>query len=120
MTPEAIEAAKTEYESHLAKWKAENAEQRVAAENKRASWAKIREQEQEGKGHRAGIIVSGIAGPGASTSSEDWERLLAQTRKELPSPADARDLTSGEKDGKKTEEELAVSIHPLICSRIVH
>ncbi|KZV67440.1 hypothetical protein PENSPDRAFT_754935 [Peniophora sp. CONT] len=110
LTPEAFEAAKSEYESHLAKWKAENAEQREAALNKRASWAKIREE--EGRKGRVGVneVKESILGPpvGVSASSEDWERLLAQTRRESPSPADGRDVTKGEREGgKRTEEELA-------------
>ena len=43
-TPEAFEAAKMEPERHLARWKAENAKERVVVENERASRVKIRKQ----------------------------------------------------------------------------
>lgn len=103
LTLETFEAAKSEYESHLAKWKAENAEQREAAVNKRASWAKIRQESG-----RPGVQTP-IDGP--MGASGDWERLLAQTRRESPSPADGRDLTQGEAQGvRRTDEELAVRI----------
>ncbi|VDC07206.1 unnamed protein product [Peniophora sp. CBMAI 1063] len=112
LTPEALEASKLELESHLAKWKAENAEQREAAENKRASWARIREEESRKGVKSVNEVKEAIAGPpttGASTSSEGWERLLAsgRTGRDSPSPVDGRDLVGGEKGGKRTEEELA-------------
>ena len=58
-----------------------------------------------------------IAGPPstASVASEDWERLLAQTRRGSPSPADGRDVTNEREGRKRTEEELAVCVHFIHC-----
>ncbi|KAI9061001.1 hypothetical protein FKP32DRAFT_1594676 [Trametes sanguinea] len=91
------DAWKEEYEAHVAEWRKRSAEQRQQAEERRAHWEAIRAKErEEGKGRES--VLS-------------WENLsssvtTAATAADSPSPADARDLVTGEAQGGHSKEYL--------------
>ncbi|KAL7279045.1 LOW QUALITY PROTEIN: hypothetical protein ACG7TL_006879 [Trametes sanguinea] len=91
------DAWKEEYEAHVAEWRKRSAEQRQQAEERRAHWEAVRAKErEEGKGRES--VLS-------------WENLsssvtTAATAAESPSPADARDLVTGEAQGGHSKEYL--------------
>ncbi|EKM58185.1 uncharacterized protein PHACADRAFT_171433 [Phanerochaete carnosa HHB-10118-sp] len=97
---------KAEYEHHLAEWRARSAEQREKAEANRTHWEKVREQEEkEGKAWEERVLgerrrSQRLSESMASTSG--WESVRAATEdRASPSPADARDLTTGEAQGHR-------------------
>ncbi|GJE96573.1 hypothetical protein PsYK624_127710 [Phanerochaete sordida] len=86
---------RAEYDEHLAEWRAQNAEQRAKAEATRAHWEQVRAQEE-----REGRAPARLSESVASTSG--WESVRAATEGAAsPSPADARDLTTGEAQGHR-------------------
>ncbi|KAI9000545.1 hypothetical protein BD414DRAFT_387346, partial [Trametes punicea] len=95
-------AWKEEYEAHVAEWRKRSAEQRQKAEETRAKWEAIRAKErEEGKGRESVL----------SFREHGWENLsssvtTAATAAESPSPADARDLVTGEGQGGHSKEYL--------------
>lgn len=92
---------KAEYEEHVAEWKAKNAEQRAKAEEKRKEWEEIREKEKaEGKSDDR-MTESEWIGVGG-----DEARGVESEEAAKGSPADARDLVTGEGQGGKTKEYL--------------
>ncbi|KAI0749538.1 hypothetical protein C8Q80DRAFT_1162578, partial [Daedaleopsis nitida] len=100
--PESTEDVwKAEYEAHVAEWRKQSAEQRQKAEETRAEWEAIRERERK----------EGKAPPSVlSESTSGWENvggsLTVSTTGAAPSPADARDLVSGEGEGGHSKEYL--------------
>ncbi|KAG7089769.1 hypothetical protein E1B28_011423 [Marasmius oreades] len=92
--PGEVEAWKSEYEEHVQEWRAQNAEARKKAEQERARWEAIRGQESgEGK-RRPSYEESGwqtVSGQQSLVASSNVPRLGP------PSPADVRDLVSGER-----------------------
>ncbi|KAH9902815.1 hypothetical protein C8Q73DRAFT_633551 [Cubamyces lactineus] len=96
------DAWKEEYEAHVAEWRKRSAEQRQKAEEERAKWEAIRAKErEEGKGPESVF----------SLREQGWENLsssvtTAATAAESPSPADARDLVTGEAQGGHSKEYL--------------
>ncbi|KAI0635693.1 hypothetical protein C8Q77DRAFT_1155466 [Trametes polyzona] len=101
--PESTEDAwKEEYEAHVAEWRQRSAEQRQKAEEQRAKWEAIRAKERaEGKTRESML----------SLREQGWENLSASvttaaTAAESPSPADARDLVTGEGQGGHSKEYL--------------
>ncbi|TFK87983.1 hypothetical protein K466DRAFT_585942 [Polyporus arcularius HHB13444] len=92
------EVWKAEYEAQLAEWRRQSAEQRQKAEATRAQWEAIREQERrEGKSRQSVL----------SESTSGWENLSGTSvAAASPSPADARDLVSGEGQGGHSKEYL--------------
>ena len=108
--PESAEDVwKDEYEAHVAEWRRRSAEQRQKAEQTRAEWEAIREKERkEGRLRQSELSLS-------THSTSGWEQLTAGSsaasvggRSDSPSPADARDLVSGEGEGRHTKEFLEV------------
>ncbi|KAL0064844.1 hypothetical protein AAF712_008241 [Marasmius tenuissimus] len=91
-----VEAWKSEYEEQVKEWRAQNAEAREKAEQERARWEAIREKEKnEEQSH------SSREGSGWHTVSEQ-PSLAASANFPIsgsPSPADVRDLVSGEPQG---------------------
>ncbi|KAL4243733.1 hypothetical protein ABKN59_011452 [Abortiporus biennis] len=99
---------KDEYEDNLKQWRRQSAEQRAKAEDVRRHWEEIRESELK-EGKKSDLDLSG------NPVGSGWERLSASvassvvghnTGSEEPSVADARDLVSGEGQGRKTKEQL--------------
>ncbi|KAI0710036.1 hypothetical protein C8Q76DRAFT_740832 [Earliella scabrosa] len=100
--PESAEDVwKEEYEAHVAEWRRRSAEQRQKAEEKRAEWEAIREQERKEGKSRQSVL---------SESTSGWENLsgsvAASASAASPSPVDARDLVSGEGQGGHSKEYL--------------
>ncbi|CDO70889.1 hypothetical protein BN946_scf184804.g21 [Trametes cinnabarina] len=96
------DAWKEEYEAYVAEWRKRSAEQRQQAEERRAHWEAIRAKErEEGKGKDSVL----------SLREHGWENLSSSvttvaTAAESPSPADARDLVTGEAQGGHSKEYL--------------
>ncbi|KAI1797338.1 hypothetical protein LXA43DRAFT_877783 [Ganoderma leucocontextum] len=111
--PESAEDVwKEEYEAHVTEWRRRSAEQRQKAEETRAEWEAVREQERkEGKLRQSVLSES-------AHSTSGWEKLSAGSAAasvaappKSPSPADVRDLVSGEGQGRHSEE-LPESVLP--------
>ncbi|KAF7327890.1 hypothetical protein MKEN_00368900 [Mycena kentingensis (nom. inval.)] len=83
--------SQSEYEAHVAEWRAESAVQREKAEKERARWEAIRAAEQQEAALRKAARPEGTS----STPEHGWETVGAP--KSSPSPADARDLVTGER-----------------------
>ncbi|ESK89028.1 proteophosphoglycan ppg4 [Moniliophthora roreri MCA 2997] len=88
------EAWKSQYEEQVREWRAQNAEAREKAERERARWEAVREREKA-----EGISRPTYEEPGWQTVS--GHKSLATSTVSVselssPSPADARDLVSGE------------------------
>ncbi|EJF64625.1 hypothetical protein DICSQDRAFT_178259 [Dichomitus squalens LYAD-421 SS1] len=98
---------KDEYEAHVAEWRRRSAEQRQKAEQTRAEWEAIREKERkEGRLRQSDLSLS-------THSTSGWEKLTAGSatasvagRSDSPSPADVRDLVSGEGQGRHSKEYI--------------
>ncbi|EPQ54260.1 hypothetical protein GLOTRDRAFT_111601 [Gloeophyllum trabeum ATCC 11539] len=96
---DAYDAWKAEYEAQVAQWRAANIEQRAKAERERERWERIRAEE------RAQREKEGVE------AREEWPTLTQATgsasvpRGDSPSPADVRDLVSGEKEGHHRHAE---------------
>ncbi|KAL0567394.1 hypothetical protein V5O48_014598 [Marasmius crinis-equi] len=94
--PVDVEAWKSQYEEHVKEWRAQNAEAREKAEQERARWEAIREQQKEEKklhssrDESSWHTVSEQPSLAASTISTGVPISGS------PSVADARDLVSGE------------------------
>ncbi|KAJ7034979.1 hypothetical protein C8F04DRAFT_1259341 [Mycena alexandri] len=89
-----------EYESHVESWRAQSAEAREKAEKERARWEAIRAAEKQEAALRQAAIPqdSGAVG-GEIISDHGWETVGKSQevrRPSSPSPADARDLVTGE------------------------
>ena len=107
--PESAEDVwKEEYEAHVAEWRRRSAEQRQKAEEKRAEWEAIREQERKEGKSRQSVL---------SESTSGWENLsgsvAASASAASPSPVDARDLVSGEGQGGHWKDFLEVRVLPM-------
>jgi hypothetical protein len=88
---------KAEYEAHVAEWRARSAEQREKAEAERARWEAIRAEEE-----KAGKQADARAARLSDSAVSEWESVKAATESRAsPSPADARDLVTGEKQGRR-------------------
>lgn len=116
---------KAEYDAHVAEWRRTSAEQRERAERERARWEEIRKKEKEEGKVRSSARSEGWESVGGSTSASVVLDATASTstaasvsgeRAGEPSVADARDLVSGEGQGRKTKEELEVRVQ----SRSLH
>ncbi|KAJ7727294.1 hypothetical protein DFH07DRAFT_231768 [Mycena maculata] len=90
------DASQSEYESHVQEWRAQSAEAREKAEKERARWEAIRAAEkQEAALRKAALPVdSGVGGE----ITHGWETVGSSQapRPSSPSPADSRDLVTGE------------------------
>jgi len=96
---DAHDAWKAEYEAQVARWRADNIEQRTRAEKERERWERIRAEEKAqpaSEGQEASEEWPSLAGTSASGSVP---------RRESPSPADVRDLVAGEKEGHRHHAE---------------
>ena len=110
---------KAEYDAHVAEWRRTSAEQRERAERERAKWEEIRQKEKEEGKVRGTARSEGWESVGGSTSASVVLDTSASTSTAAsvsgqqtgePSVADARDLVSGEVQGRKTKEELEVRV----------
>ncbi|KAJ7170606.1 hypothetical protein C8R43DRAFT_980133 [Mycena crocata] len=94
--------SQSEYESHVESWRAQSAEAREKAEKERARWEAIRAAEkQEAALRKAAIPADSGAGVGEIASDHGWETVGQTQTQEVPrpsspSPADCRDLVTGE------------------------
>ena len=93
---------KAEYEAHVAEWRARSAEQRERAEAERARWEAMRaEEERRAKEEKEGS-GSGSAEKLSESAVSEWESVKAATEgRASPSPADVRDLVTGEHQGHR-------------------
>ncbi|KAJ7650366.1 hypothetical protein FB45DRAFT_732391, partial [Roridomyces roridus] len=95
----ATESSESEYEAYVAEWRAQSAEAREKAEKERARWESIRavEKREAALQQAANITVESRNDCGVS-SDQDWEPVGHSQAPETssPSPADARDLVTGE------------------------
>ncbi|KAI0768088.1 hypothetical protein BD413DRAFT_138364 [Trametes elegans] len=97
-------AWKEEYEAHVAEWRQRSAEQRQKAEEERAKWEAIREKERaEGKGRES---VFSIPEHGWESLSASVTTAATAAEGDSPSPADARDLVTGEGQGGHSKDYL--------------
>ncbi|TFY56862.1 hypothetical protein EVJ58_g7380 [Rhodofomes roseus] len=120
--PESTEDVwKADYDAHVAEWRRTSAEQRERAEGERARWEEIRKKEREEAKARGSARSEGWESVGGSTSASMVLDATASTSTAAsvggeaggePSVADARDLVSGEGQGRKTKEELEQAILP--------
>ncbi|KAJ6531721.1 hypothetical protein B0H19DRAFT_1214090 [Mycena capillaripes] len=93
--------SQSEYESQVESWRAQSAEARQKAEKERERWEAIRAAEKQEDALRKGAIPAdgGVVG---ETMSDHWETVGAAgnsqelLRPSSPSPADCRDLVTGE------------------------
>ncbi|KAH9928651.1 uncharacterized protein B0H18DRAFT_1117844 [Fomitopsis serialis] len=115
------EVWKAEYDAHVAEWRRASAEQREQAERERTRWEEIRKKEREEGKARGSARSDGWESVGGSTSASMVLDTTASTSTAAsvggeaggePSVADARDLVSGEGQGRKTKEELEQAILP--------
>lgn len=111
---------KAEYEEHLAEWQARSAEQREKAEATRAHWEKVREQEEkEGRPWEDRVLGERRRSQKLSESEASvsgWESVRATTEgRDSPSPADTRDLTTGEAQGHRHAVSLSTSANTKLC-----
>lgn len=96
--PESAEDVwKEEYEAHVTEWRRRSAEQRQKTEETRAEWEAIRDQERKEGKLRQSVLSESVH------STSGWEKVSAgggaasvAAPTESPSPADVRDLASGE------------------------
>jgi hypothetical protein len=91
-----------EYEEHLKDWRAKSAEAREKAEKERAKWEAIREKEREEKEKEHG-----------------WEDIhddipTGIPKRDSPSPADARDLVTGESH----KHQVHTNLPEICCCRL--
>jgi len=92
--------SQTEYESHVESWRAQSAEARQKAEKERARWEAIRAAEKQEAALRKAAMPadSGVGGE----TDQGWETVGTRgkpqeaPRPSSPSPADSRDLVTGE------------------------
>ncbi|KAJ7158823.1 hypothetical protein C8R46DRAFT_1110439 [Mycena filopes] len=105
--------SESEYESHVESWRAQSAEAREKAEKERARWEAIRAAEKQEAALRKAAIPedSGVDG-GEIVSDHGWETVgktkeAPRPRPSSPSPADARDLVTGEPQKHVTPPETA-------------
>ncbi|KAF8596283.1 hypothetical protein BDV93DRAFT_610971 [Ceratobasidium sp. AG-I] len=116
---------KDEYDSRLANWRAESAETRAKAEAERARWEELRaagkapEHEWEAVGAGGASVAAesdtvisestgtGGLGSGAEAHGSAADGVNAHAAE--PSPADGRDLVTGEGNGGNGAEVLAQS-----------
>ncbi|KAF7312331.1 hypothetical protein MIND_00246200 [Mycena indigotica] len=92
VTSDSIEdSSQADYEAHVAEWRAQSAEQREKAEKERERWEAIRAAEKQ----EAALRKAALPDVGG-TSEHGWETVGEATRPS-PSPADARDLVTGER-----------------------
>jgi type IV secretory pathway VirB10-like protein len=104
VAPSSEDDWKTEYEEHLVEWRARSAEQRQKAEAERAKWETVRaEKEKAGVDWKDSVLEERrrslrlSESMTASSSVSGWENVRAETEGGAsPSPADARDLVTGE------------------------
>lgn len=82
------EAWKADYEAHVEEWRTRSAHQRAKSEAERARWETIRAEEERKR--PAGGLESSVA------STSGWVKAEVSQSIESPSPADARDLVTGE------------------------
>lgn len=114
---------KDEYDARLATWRADSAEARAKAEAERARWEELRaagkapehEWEAVGAGGAAesDTVVSestGTGGVGPETHAHGSAADGVNAQAVEPSPADARDLVTGEGNGGNGAEVLANTI----------
>nr|GAT60825.1 predicted protein [Mycena chlorophos] len=100
VTSESFEdSSQSEYEAHVAEWRAQSAEQREKAEAERAKWEAIRAAEKQ----EAALRKAALPEP---ASEHGWEPVGSS-----PSPADARDLVSGEHPKTVGEKPTVQSAH---------
>ncbi|KAI0956008.1 hypothetical protein AcV7_006524 [Taiwanofungus camphoratus] len=91
---------RAEYEAHVAEWRERSAEQRQKAEEERARWETIRAREREDASLKASVSSH-------ARSEGGWESLSGPPASGTsPSPADARDMVSGEGQGRHSKEYL--------------
>ncbi|KAJ7104221.1 hypothetical protein B0H15DRAFT_942221 [Mycena belliarum] len=104
--------SQSEYESHVESWRAQSAEARQKAEKERARWEAIRAAEkQEAALRKAALPEATRDAVGGETSDHGWENVDGSTqevpRPSSPSPADGRDLVTGEPQGHIVAKETA-------------
>ncbi|KAJ7475785.1 hypothetical protein FB451DRAFT_1366479 [Mycena latifolia] len=105
--------SQSEYESHVESWRAQSAEARQKAEKERARWEAIRAAEkQEAALRKAALPVATSGGADGIASDHGWETVAGTTqeapRPSSPSPADCRDLVTGEPQRHVAPTETAV------------
>ncbi|KAF9266618.1 hypothetical protein L218DRAFT_985710 [Marasmius fiardii PR-910] len=103
-----IEAWKSQYEEHVKEWREQNIEARKKAEEERARWEAVRQQEAgQGKRH------SSYGEPGWQTVSGQPSLAASSEAPKLgsPSPADVRDLVSGEPQRNPPPTSTAATNH---------
>ncbi|KAJ7127059.1 hypothetical protein C8R44DRAFT_780318 [Mycena epipterygia] len=107
-------ASQSDYESHVESWRAQSAEARQKAEMERARWEAIRAAEkQEAALQKAAIPAdSGGGGGGEIASDHGWETVgnTQLPRPSSPSPADSRDLVTGEPQKHVAPKESAEAV----------
>ena len=117
--PESAEDVwKEEYEAHVTEWRRRSAEQRQKAEETRAEWEAIREQE-----HKEGKLRQSVLSESAHSTS-GWEKVSAGSAApsvaalpESPSPADGRDLVTGEGEGAHS---TSTEVHEVRAKLDIH
>lgn len=94
------DAWKAEYEAQVDEWRAQSAEARAKAERERARWEQIRIREAEER-RALGQEPENLDALGSHITSSFAAacEVLDSASLSSPSPADARDLTSGELQG---------------------
>jgi hypothetical protein len=89
--------SQSEYESQVESWRAQSAEAREKAEKERARWEAIRAAEKQEAALRKSAIPADSGG--GEIISDHWETIgntQEVPRPSSPSPADSRDLVTGE------------------------
>ncbi|KAH7912806.1 hypothetical protein BJ138DRAFT_1124914 [Hygrophoropsis aurantiaca] len=86
---------KAEYEAQVQEWRAQSAEARTKAENERARWEQIRKREAE-EGHTRGEESSDSWELGSHITASFTAASDSLASIGSPSPADTRDLVTGE------------------------
>lgn len=125
MSSESLDSTSdAEYESHVESWRAQSAEAREKAEKERARWEAIRAAEkQEAALRHAAIPDDGGAVGGEIISDHGWEtvgKTQEVRRSSSPSPADARDLVTGEPQkhvGQANVCRARTELHPNLGRR---
>ncbi|KAJ7707783.1 hypothetical protein B0H17DRAFT_1192220 [Mycena rosella] len=112
------DASQSEYESQVETWRAQSAEARQKAEKERARWEAIRAAEKQEAALRKAALPAdsgggGGVGVGEITPDHGWETVGAGNtqapRLSSPSPADSRDLVTGEPQGHAVTKEAVES-----------
>lgn len=102
---------KEEYEAHVTEWRRRSAEQRQKAEETRAEWEAIREQERkEGKLRQSVLSESAHSASGWEQVSAGSTAALVAVPAESPNPADVRDLVTGESEDGHSKEHSEVRV----------